>query len=74
MPVIFVKPPPVVAELCHCIVPVYPVKFITGAAVLAHIVAVPDAIAAVPVTVAKSTFTVAVIVAAAQTPFVTTAL
>ena len=74
VPVVFVKVPPEVSELCHCTKPVLPVKLITGAVVLEHIVAVPEAIAAVPVTVARSTFTVAVIVAAAQTPFVTTAL
>ena len=58
----FVKPPPDVEELCHCIIPVYPVKLITGAIVLAHIVAVPEAIAAVPPTEVGFTFTVAVIV------------
>ena len=71
MPVIFVKLPPEASELCHCTNPTFPDKVMVGAGLFAHIVAVP---VAVPATVAKSTFTVAVIVADGHTPFVATAL
>jgi hypothetical protein len=74
VPVVFVNVPPDVNELCHCINPVLPVKFIIGVDVLAHIIALPEVIDAVPATDVRSTLTVDIIAADGHTPFVTTAL
>ena len=75
VPPIFVKVPPEVNELCHCINPVFPVKLMEGkdpGIVPLQKVDVPESVA-VPATDVGFTFTVAVIVADGQTPLVTTA-
>ena len=71
VPATVVYVPPDVVALCHITDPTFPDSVIVGAGLFAQIVAVP---VAVPATVARSTFTVAVKVAEGQTPFVTTAL